>query len=115
MTASRRNGPSGPLCPSGPGAEFGPVKRSVRIDGRGTTLRLERMFWDMLDVIAAEAGVTPAQLLAALSRRRAALGAPNLASCCRVVCLKFCQGKLRAADIIGGGGAPPAPRRRRSG
>ena len=44
--------------------------RNVRIDGRRTSVRMERAFWEALDAICEHESVTPAQLCAALERRR---------------------------------------------
>ncbi len=75
-------------------------KRSVRIHGRSTTVRLERMFWRMLEDAAHRARVSLPKLIERLHDHTAHVGANNLASCCRVVCLKLCQGTMRVDDLI---------------
>lgn len=76
--------------------DFSPEKRSLRIHGRSTTVRLERMFWCMLEEMARSHGLPLPRLIEILYDRVPLYGARNLASCCRVICLTLCQGKIRA-------------------
>lgn len=64
------------------------VARSVRIGGVVTSIKLERRFWQILEDIAAEGGLSLAQFLTQLHdeviERRGEIG--NFASLLRVVC-----------------------------
>lgn len=81
--------------------DFRQQKRSLRIHGRSTTMRLERMFWGMLDDVARQAGLPLPRVVEILHDHLPRSGASNLASCCRVVCLKLCQGAIRVDDLVG--------------
>lgn len=74
-----------------PSTLYEPVTRSIRLDGVVTSIRLERQFWDILDKLAAEEGLTTPRFVSALYaevlERRGQVG--NLASLLRVVCTVF--------------------------
>ncbi|MBR9973266.1 ribbon-helix-helix domain-containing protein [Magnetospirillum sulfuroxidans] len=65
------------------------VARSVRIGGVVTSIKVERRFWQILETIAAEGGLSLAQFLTQLHdeviERRGEIG--NFASLLRVVCV----------------------------
>ncbi|CUS46807.1 MAG: ribbon-helix-helix domain-containing protein [Pseudomonadota bacterium] len=67
-----------------PGGFVGPVKRSVTIAGHATSISLEPLFWEALDV-AAEARALPLNALIAEidALRITADDPPNLASALR--------------------------------
>lgn len=91
------------LCCSSTSAtppDFSQEKRSVRIHGRSTTVRLERMFWRMLEDAAQRAQMPLPRLIERLHDCTPHFGASNLASCCRVVCLKLCQGAISGDDLV---------------
>jgi predicted DNA-binding ribbon-helix-helix protein len=69
--------------------EYLPEKRSVRIHGHSTTIRLERAFWTVLDEMAAEQGVVAAALITRIHDHCLLNAERNLTSCLRVVCLKY--------------------------
>jgi predicted DNA-binding ribbon-helix-helix protein len=77
------------LCNVDQKEEFQPVRRSLRIHGHSTTIRLERAFWTVLEVLAAEEGISVAALITKISDHCLDTNEKNLASCLRVVCLKF--------------------------
>lgn len=83
--------------------DFFQEKRSLRIHGRSTTVRLERMFWSRLEGVAGASQMPVSRLIEILHDRMPHYGASNLASCCRVVCLKLCQGTMRVEDLLGSG------------
>jgi predicted DNA-binding ribbon-helix-helix protein len=64
--------------------------RSMRIDGTVTSIRLENIFWQILDHIAAAACVTTNRLIATvcadMAQRRGAV--PNVSSLLRVTCAR---------------------------
>ncbi|CAA7623074.1 ribbon-helix-helix domain-containing protein [Magnetospirillum sp. UT-4] len=77
------------LCNSEQVREYTPEKRSVRIHGHSTTLRLERAFWTVLDEMARDEGVTASALITRIHDHCLVNNDKNLASCLRVVCLKY--------------------------
>jgi predicted DNA-binding ribbon-helix-helix protein len=77
------------LCNPEQARSFAPEKRSVRIHGHSTTIRLEQAFWTVLDEMAREEGVTASALIARIHDHCLVTNDKNLASCLRVVCLKY--------------------------
>ena len=77
------------LCNSEQTREYLPEKRSIRIHGHSTTIRLERAFWTVLDEMAADEGVTASALVTRIHDHCLFNNDKNLASCLRVVCLKY--------------------------
>lgn len=77
------------LCNAEQSHEYVPEKRSFRIHGHSTTIRLERAFWSVLDEMAAEEGVTAGALITRIYDHCLVNNDKNLASCLRVVCLKY--------------------------
>jgi predicted DNA-binding ribbon-helix-helix protein len=74
--------------------------RSIRLHGVSTSLRLERMFWDVLAEIGARDAMSVPQLVGKLHDELLAAGADlgNFASFLRVCCLRYLS--LQAAGII---------------
>lgn len=67
-------------------------KKSFRIHGRSTTIKLERPFWQALEEISWNRSRSLVALVTDVSDGRSACNqnpedAPNLASCLRVFCL----------------------------
>jgi len=77
------------LCNPEQARSYAPEKRSVRIHGHSTTIRLEQAFWTVLDEMAREEGVTASALIARIHDHCLVTNDRNLASCLRVVCLKY--------------------------
>ncbi len=77
------------FCNTDQSEEYLPVRKSVRIHGHSTTLRLEKAFWTVLDVLAKEEGTTVAELVTRIHDHCLVANQKNLASCLRVVCLKY--------------------------
>lgn len=77
------------LCNTGQSREYVPEKRSVRIAGHSTTIRLERAFWTVLEEMAGDEGVPVAALIGRIYEHCLDANDKNLASCLRVVCLKY--------------------------
>jgi len=69
---------------------FEPVARSLRIEGFSTSVRLERIFWEVLDRMAAGRGRTTCALLAEIHRELSFSAKPpaNFSSALRVICLR---------------------------
>ncbi|BBE73935.1 ribbon-helix-helix domain-containing protein [Oharaeibacter diazotrophicus] len=78
---------------------FAKESRSIRIAGHATSIRLEAVFWEILERLAAAEGVSIAKLVTTLQEEavEALDGAVNLASVLRTVCV------LRQRE------RPPAP------
>jgi predicted DNA-binding ribbon-helix-helix protein len=70
---------------------YSPYTRSIRLHGVSTSLRLERMFWDVLAEIGARDGMSVPQLVGKLHDELVAAGADlgNFASFLRVCCLRY--------------------------
>ena len=77
------------LCNAEQVREYHSDKRSIRIHGHSTTIKLERAFWTVLDVIAEEEAVTTSALIARIHDHCMNNNDKNLTSCLRVVCLKY--------------------------
>ena len=77
------------LCNVDQQKEFVPEKRSFRIHGHSTTIRLERAFWTVLELLANDEEMTVASLVTRIHDHCQIANEKNLASCLRVVCLKF--------------------------
>jgi predicted DNA-binding ribbon-helix-helix protein len=70
-------------------SEFIPEKRGFRIHGHSTTVRLERAFWSVLEVMAAEESLLLPELIQRIHDHCLVANDKNLASCLRVICLKY--------------------------
>jgi len=70
---------------------YTPERRSVRIHGHSTTIRLESAFWTVLEDLAAEEQTTVAGLITLIHDRCQFSDFSNLASCLRVVGLKYIE------------------------
>ena len=69
--------------------EFIPEKRGFRIHGHSTTLRLERAFWNVLEWMASNRKVSLPELIETIHDQCLIANDKNLASCLRVICLKY--------------------------
>lgn len=69
--------------------EFMPEKRSFRIQGHSTTIRLERAFWNVLELMADSHDLTLAEIICRIQNECIVANDKNLASCLRVMCLKY--------------------------
>lgn len=71
-------------------SQIGILRRSVRVEGRITSLALEPPFWRILDRMARErGGGTLTSLLSDLQRLRRSEGSSNFSSYLRIVCLRY--------------------------
>ena len=77
------------LCHANQGEEYQPERRSLRIHGHSTTIRLERAFWAVLEDLAAQESDTVAGIVMKIYDHCQVANQKNLASCLRVVCLKY--------------------------
>ena len=69
--------------------EFIPEKRSLRLQGHPTTLRLERAFWNILEEIARDQDTSINETIQKIHEGCLVANDKNLASCLRVICLKY--------------------------
>lgn len=69
--------------------EFVPVKRGFRIHGHSTTLRLEAAFWSVLEEMARDEDISLSALIEKIHDTCLVANDKNLASCLRVICLKY--------------------------
>ena len=69
--------------------EFIPEKRGFRIHGHSTSLRLERAFWNVLEWMAENRNVSLPELIESIHDKCMIANDKNLASCLRVICLKY--------------------------
>lgn len=70
-------------------SEFIPEKRGFRIHGHSTTVRLERAFWSVLELMANEQAMMLPELIERIHDHCLVANDKNLASCLRVICLKY--------------------------
>lgn len=69
--------------------EFIPEKRGVRLHGQSTTVSLERAFWNVIEDMAHETGLTVPRLIERIHDTCLVANDKNLSSCLRVICLKY--------------------------
>ena len=69
--------------------EFVPQKRGFRIHGHSTTLRLESAFWSVLEEMATDESLSLSELVEKIHDTCLVANDKNLASCLRVICLKY--------------------------
>lgn len=69
--------------------EFIPVKRGFRIHGHSTTIRLERAFWNILELMAENRNVTLSNMIETIHDQCLVANDKNLASCLRVIAVKY--------------------------
>ncbi|MBU2582408.1 MAG: ribbon-helix-helix domain-containing protein [Alphaproteobacteria bacterium] len=83
-------------------AGFRSVTRSVRLSGHATSIRLEAAFWDILDLIAEDQGLTTPKFLTALHDEAEELHGvvPNFTSMLRTTCLLYLSGARPEAKEI---------------
>lgn len=74
--------------------------RSIRLNGQSTSIRLEKIFWKVLEMIAAREGFSVPKFISTLHSEVLAIRgeAPNFTSHLRCVCLVALEGSLSAQD-----------------
>ena len=74
-----------------------PISRSLRLEGYATSVRLEAVFWDVLDRIASEEGVSTVHLVGDIYQRNFAGSDEhkNFASLLRVISIRHLNGRQR--------------------
>lgn len=76
-------------CTTAQISEFVPEKRGFRIHGHSTTISLERAFWNVLEDMARESRLTLPRLVERVHDGCLVANDKNIASCLRVICLKY--------------------------
>ena len=69
--------------------DFMPERRSFRIHGHSTSIRLERVFWTVLESMAGELKMTLPELIERIHEQCMVANDKNIASCLRVICIKY--------------------------
>ena len=77
------------VCSTDQVKEFVPLKKSIRIYGHSTTIRLEKAFWNVLQLMAEDEQVPLPKIIEKISDTCLIANEKNLASCLRVICLKY--------------------------
>lgn len=77
------------VCTTDQIKEFIPEKRGFRIHGHSTTLRLEAAFWSVLEEMARDEKLSLGELIEKIHDTCLVANEKNLASCLRVICLKY--------------------------
>ena len=74
--------------------------RSMRLNGMSTSLRLEQKFWEILDLMAVDEGVSTPQFVSTLHSEVISLHgeARNFTSLLRCTCLIYQQNLVSALD-----------------
>lgn len=91
-------------CTTSQISEFMPEKRGFRLHGHSTSVALERAFWNVLEAMAQDCGLTLPRLIERVLNGCLVANDKNLASCLRVISLKYLNiyatgdTPLRAAD-----------------
>jgi len=80
-------------------AGYSYITRSIRLDGHATSIRLERAFWDILDEVAEEQGLSTPRFISIIYDevldRYGAIA--NFTSLLRVACVLYLK---QPSDII---------------
>ena len=73
------------------------IKRSVRVDGRNTSVTLEDAFWNSLKEIADSRGQTLPYLISRIDAERKSA---NLSSNLRVFVLEYYQDQFASSELV---------------
>lgn len=97
-----RKTPGGKMCKllaAQDAQRFKQTSRSLRISGQSTSIRLETAFWEVLDVIAADEGMSVSRLVATLHDEAVDShgDVSNFASLLRTLCLIYQAERADAA------------------
>ena len=71
--------------------DYTPVRKSIRIHGHSTTIRLEAAFWHVLEELAEKESRSLPAVIASI-HHHCPVDRNNLASCLRVFCLTYVIG-----------------------
>lgn len=76
-------------CSTDQVSEFMPEKRGFRIHGHSTTVRLERVFWTVLEDMSERMDLTMPKLIERIHDQCMVANDKNISSCLRVICMKY--------------------------
>ena len=76
-------------CSTDQVSEFMPEKRGFRIHGHSTTVRLERVFWTVLEDMSERMDLTLPKLIERIHDQCMVANDKNISSCLRVICMKY--------------------------
>lgn len=87
--------------------------RSIRLNGQSTSIRLERIFWSILEQIAALEGMSVPCFISTLHREVLLMWGPvpNFTSHLRCICLVALEKRATAMPVPSLGGESPETRR----
>ena len=79
------------------------INRSIRIAGHSTSIQLEATFWELLDEIALEEGLTTPKFISKLYDEAIEINGeiPNFASMLRTTCALYLRGHRPSESEIG--------------
>jgi predicted DNA-binding ribbon-helix-helix protein len=82
--------------------DYEPVTRHLRLNGQSTSIRLERAFWEILDGIAEDEGLTTPAFISRLHSEVLELRgeAPNFTSLLRCACLVRTRGQAAVVTAL---------------
>ena len=85
---------------SQPRENYEPITRNLRLNGQSTSIRLESTFWNIIDSMAGEEGVSTPLFLSTLHSEVIELHgeSKNFTSLLRCACLKQIQRSYSAMD-----------------
>ena len=69
--------------------DFVPERCGFCIHGHSTSIRLERAFWSVVELIASEQDMTLPELITRIHDQCLVANDKNIASCLRVICVKY--------------------------
>ena len=69
--------------------DFVPERKSFRIHGHSTSIRLERVFWAVLETMSEDLAITLPGLIERIHDQCMVANDKNIASCLRVICIKY--------------------------
>jgi predicted DNA-binding ribbon-helix-helix protein len=74
--------------------------RSIRLNGQSTSIRLEKIFWNVLEMIAARENLSVPKFISTLHSEVLVIRgeAPNFTSHLRCICLVALESSLATAD-----------------
>lgn len=82
--------------------DYEPETRRLRLNGQSTSIRLERAFWEIIDSIAAEEGLTTPAFVSRLHAEVIELRgeARNFTSLLRCACLIWMRSSVSVAERV---------------
>ena len=84
-----------------PKENYEPITRNLRLNGQSTSIRLERSFWEIIDLMASAEGVSTPSFLSTLQSEVIEIHgeAKNFTSLLRCACIKQIQLSMNERDL----------------